>query len=322
MTPPFLALSSLSLLSSLLYAGSTYSTPLTPSSEASIAGASTTFAAPSSRSFPRWVRSINSSYSNQFSSDLDQGGDFSVSRHSHSLGYSRAFTRQRLVGLFFEYGAHDYDFDNSPTNLWGDVQTFKIFAPIRWKFNEHWNLIARTSINSRIENGASFSDGISGSFLGALSYKLSDRLRLGPGITLNTSLEESTSIVPIILLQWDLTDSLRLETGRGYGVSPGPALNLSWQATDNWKATLGVQYERLEFRLDDRGSAPGGVGEESGASAYVAFDYKPHSTFKATLFAGIKFANDLIIDDSNGQETFSSSLDPAPFVGASLRIRF
>ncbi len=64
------------------------------------------------------------------------------------------------------------------------------------------------------------------------------------------------SVFPILIIKWNITDTLKFETGRGFGASQGPGLNLVWQATDKCKLTLGGRYERQRFRLNDDGIAP------------------------------------------------------------------
>jgi hypothetical protein len=264
---------------------------------------------------PDWVPSFRMGYLHQFDADIDNGGSFSVDRASFRLGVSRVFDRDRTVGISLGYGYDDYDFSDLVDEPWSNIHSLRLGLPVRWKIAEDWRLFAVPTVRSTAESGANFSDGVTGGFIGGVSYTFGQNLTIGPGIGVLTQLEDSASVFPILIIQWKITDDLTFETGRGFGSSQGPGLNLVWQASKKWKVTLGSRYEKLRFRLDDTGPAPEGVGEERGIPVYLGANYATGRFSELSLYAGAKFGGSLTLDDESGDRISRSDHDTALFAG-------
>jgi hypothetical protein len=271
---------------------------------------------------PGWDSSFQVGYLYQLESDIDDGGSFSVNRANVSAGVTRVFDRSRTIGLSFGYGYDGYDFSDTAADPWSDIHTLSLALPIRWSLSDSWGLLAIPTIRSSGASGSDFADSLSGGILGGVSYRFGDHLTIGPGIGVLTQLEDDTSIFPILIVQWKITDSLELETGRGFGASQGPGLNLNWQASEKWKLTLGGRYENFRFRLDDTGSAPDGVGEEKGVPVYLGASYTTSKSSELSLYAGAKFGGSIALDDSSGERIDRNDYDIAPFAGISWRLKF
>lgn len=269
-----------------------------------------------------WTFTMDAGYIDQQDTDIDRGGSFSVDRSYIAVGADYAFGRGNSAGLSLEYGNHDYSFDRMRIMPWEEVHAFTLSAPIRKVLNEKWSLFALPSVRANYEDGASASDGVTGGLLAGASYKVSDRLYIGPGLGISSELEDDLNIFPILLIRWQINDTLVLRTGRGMGASQGPGLVLDWQATEKWKLSLGTRYERLRFRLDDRGFAPDGVGEESGVPVYLGVTYKFCDAAELSVYAGVKFAGSLEIENSSGDTLYKSDYDTASFFGVSWSSKF
>ena len=100
-----------------------------------------------------------------------------------------------------------------------------------------------------------------GGFVG-VSWRINDRLTIGPGIGVISEIEDSPTVFPVLLIDWKITESLVLATGSGVGATLGPGLVLRYMATDKWSFYLGGRYEKLRFRLNADGPSPTGVGED------------------------------------------------------------
>ena len=275
-----------------------------------------------SEGIPDWVPSLQVGYLHQFNSDLNDGGSFSVDRAVARVGISRVFDRDRIIGVSFSYGYDGYRFDDLIEEPWSDIHTMGLAFPVRWALAEDWSLFAVPTVLSTVESGASFSDGLTGGFLGGAAYAFGDHLVLGPGIGVLSQLEDSASVFPILIIKWNITDTLKLETGRGFGASQGPGLNLVWQASDQWKITLGSRYEKKRFRLNDKGLAPEGVGEDRGIPVYLGASYATSQFSELSVYAGAKFGGTLTRDDDAGRQIARSDYDTAAFVGLAWKWGF
>jgi len=276
----------------------------------------------SPENIPDWVPSFQMGYLHQFDSDLNDGGSFSVDRAVARVGVSRVFDREHIAGISLSYGYDNYSFDDLIEEPWSDVHTLGLAFPVRWALGEDWSIFAVPTIRSTVESGASFSDGLTGGFIGGVSYTFGDHLTLGPGIGALSQLEDGASVFPILIIKWNITDTLKFETGRGFGASQGPGLNLVWQATDKCKLTLGGRYEKKRFRLNDDGIAPDGVGEDRGIPVYLGASYATSRFSEFSVYAGAKFGGSLTHDDESGHEIANSDYDTALFTGLAWKWGF
>ncbi|MBT8076556.1 MAG: transporter, partial [Gammaproteobacteria bacterium] len=113
-----------------------------------------------------------------------------------------------------------------------------------------------------------------------------------------------------------------LSTGRGLAASRGPGLTLSYKLNDDWSLGLAGRYEDQEFRLDDKGVAPGGIGRDQSVPLVFNASLTPNSKLNFNVFAGVEFAGKLKIKDADDVVVEESKYDPAPIFGATAQIRF
>ena len=113
-----------------------------------------------------------------------------------------------------------------------------------------------------------------------------------------------------------------LETGGGLAASRGPGLQLTWQPTSQWRLALGGRYEKIRFRLDDKGAAPGGIGEDEAIPLYALAEYSWSDDLKLSLIGGAEVGGNLRLEDSSGNLVSESDMDTAPFVGLTFKGRF
>lgn len=265
-------------------------------------------------------------YINQGRSDLEAGGEFRVESFisQASIGYRSHSSKEFSIGVGFRRDAYDFGGGSgiSATNPWGNIDTLGIAASTRWAFADDWSLLGIPMIRVMAEEGADWSDSVSGGGLVGFSYRVNDRLTIGPGFGALTQIEDSLSVFPVIIVDWKINDRLKLETGRGLGASQGPGLLLSYSLNPSWSLLAGGRLERLRFRLSRRGPVPNGVGEDRGAPLSIGARYSWMRKGSVTVFGGFDVAGELQVDNSAGRELTSSNYDPAPFFGISANLRF
>jgi hypothetical protein len=273
-----------------------------------------------------WGVSTFVRYSRQFDTDVDSGGGYRADRATASASLRYAFEQRRTISLAVGYNFDGYDFYGS-TGLaglrpWKNIHSVRFGVPIRWGLDDRWTLFGVPTIRSTGEQGASFSDSLNGGgFVGA-SYYLDENLTIGPGLGILTQIEDDTTVFPILLIDWRITERLSFGTGRGEGATLGPGLYFSWQPNTQWTFSFGGRYERLRFRLDDSGVAPRGVGEDRAFPLVGGATYNISPRAQLTVSGGILFGGRLTLEDQNGNTIDEQDYDPTPFLGASLRCRF
>jgi hypothetical protein len=147
-------------------------------------------------------------------------------------------------------------------------------------------------------------------------------LTIGPGLGVLSQLEDSASVFPILIVDWKITDRISLETGRSLGATRGPGLNLDYRLSDSWSFGLGARYESLRFRLDDKGAAPGGVGEGSSIPLYLSATYSRGRDLQVSAIAGVDLNGELRLEDSEGRRLARDDYETAPFLGVTFNVRF
>jgi len=117
---------------------------------------------------------------------------------------------------------------------WENVRDARISAPLFWRPNRDWSLFAIPTVRWNAETGASLGDGVNGGLLAAASYRVNDRLSIGPGVGFFSEIEDDADWFPVLAIDWRLTDTLSITTGRGFAASRGPGLSMKWEPNNRW----------------------------------------------------------------------------------------
>jgi hypothetical protein len=262
----------------------------------------------------------------QGETDLDDGGSFQSARFNIEAGHGYQWKGTNGVSLTLGYSYDGYDFSSGGSERgigepWDDIHTFSISAPIRYGINRQWSAFLVPSVRSTGESGANFSDTITGGVFAGASYRFGDRLTIGPGIGVIGQIEESATVFPVLIINWKITDTISLETGRGLAATLGPGLNFTYRPSERWWCMVGGRYEKLRFRLNSSGSVPGGVGEDRAFPLYGGCTYNVSPQSSINFIAGVELGGELSLENESGQRIVKESYDSAPFLGLTFNIR-
>mgnify|MGYP001826064232 CR=1 FL=1 len=258
----------------------------------------------------------------QGKADLDGGGSFKAQRAFLRAGALYRFGGGVSAGLFVSGGRLDYDF-NTPSPVFEDINDLSISVPIRFPAGENVSVFLAPSLRYDYERGASRSEGQTYGVFGGAAWKVSDSLTIGPALGAFTQVEdESLRFFPALLVDWDISDKWNLSTGTGLGATQGPGLTLSYATSDKLKFGISARYENIRFRLNDQGPAPNGVGQDRSLPVVFSVDYEPFPRSSISAFVGAEFNGQLRLEDSQGNRIETRDYDPAPLVGAAIRLAF
>ncbi len=241
-------------------------------------------------------------------------------------GLTYAPSRERQVGVSIAGGIYDYRFSGSGAFAspapWDRVRTVQAGGFWRQAVGDRWSWLLAPSVRAQAETGADLGDGVTAGAMLGTAWRAHPRLTLGPGIGLFSEIEDDPSPFFFPMIDWKITDRLSIGTGRGTGATRGPGLGLTWQATPAQTLGFGGRYDRLRFRLDDVGDAPGGVGQERTFTlvASVSQRLSPWATLMG--MTGVSFAGDMRTEDRDGRHLTDADLDPAWMLGAHLALRW
>lgn len=259
----------------------------------------------------------------QGGADLDGGGSFSARRYVLRIGGLYTFPNRVSAGIVSSGGQTDYDFGNAVVAPFGDVNEYRISLPVRFPVGDRAQALIVPSFRYDYEDGAASSDGFTWGAFGGISWQLSETLSIGPAVGIYSQLgDDDLDIFPALLIDWEFAPRWSLATGTAPGSTEGPGLSLSYQVTDEVKLSLAGRYENLQFRLDNTGLAPGGVGEDRSFPLVLAVDYSPAIFFRATAFLGAKLGGTMKVRNAAGTVVNEQDYDPAPVAGFAFRLFF
>ena len=273
----------------------------------------------------RTVYSFSFSPINQFESDFDQGGSFSVQRYGFNFDTSTPVATSLRAGISLGYEFEKYHFSGTTAfagaDPWSDIHRFSVGLPVSYRMTDSWSLFISPQVEWYGESGvANWEDAFGYGAVFALSYRVSPGLTLGAGAGVFSRMEETKGF-PYIAIDWKITEELRLNNP--FRTSPsGPAgLELSYRISDRWEIAAGGAYRSFRFRLDDSGVAPNGISEIDSTVGYARLTYRMGSDFKLDLYGGAAFNGKVRIAGSNGNELGSDDFKTAPMMALSLTLQ-
>lgn len=274
-----------------------------------------------------WVLTVSGGAAHQAEVDLDDAeGAFAVDRWFVSAGVDYGWSRRDSIGIAVGAGRSTYEFDEN-ANLggrapWKEIDDSRVSVIGRFGFGETGSLIIIPSLRQYGEDGASSSDGQTYGLLAAAFWRINEDLTIGPGMGVFSRLEDSARVFPILAIDWDISERWNLSTGEGLAASQGPGLTLRYTLNPNWSFGLSGRYEDIEFRLNNDGPAPGGIGRDEVLPVVLSAKLQPNPRVDLSVFAGVELGGKLTLMDEFGTTIEESDYDPAPLFGAAFEFRF
>ena len=274
-----------------------------------------------------WYFKINGAGAHQSEVDLkDNTGGFSKDRWFVSAGVDYAWDRRTSLGISVGGGQSNYDFNDESGfgggEPWNKIDDTRVTLNGRFGFGETGSVFIVPTLRFNREKGASSSDSSTWGVFAAMTWRLNENLTIGPGIGIFSRLENGTRVFPVLAIDWDISERWNLSTGRGTASSQGPGLTLSYELNEDWSFGLTGRYENTEFRLGDKGPAPGGIGRDESMPIVFSANLTPEKRINFSVFAGLGFGGQLRIKDSMDVIVDESDYDPALLVGATFEFRF
>jgi len=268
--------------------------------------------------------SLTGGFVSQLSSDL-MTGEYDVTRFDFAVGAQTRLAEKLDASFVFRTMWDGYDFsDDASLGLgsapWEDIYTLSFGARLKYTINDRWSLAGGPAVQFARESGADWSDAATvGGTISAI-YQWSESLAIGVGVGVLSQIEDDPLVIPIITVEWKLSDSLRIHSTAP--TTTGLGAEIIWSFAPSWELAFGAGYASRRFRLDDEGIAPGGVGEETQFPIALRVGWQPHPHVHVTGFAGINVGTELKLESSSGAHIASEEPDGALFFGFAARLQF
>jgi hypothetical protein len=261
----------------------------------------------------------------QFQSNLDGGGEHSVSRYVLSADARTDINDTLKMGFGLRYDFADHHFSGDTVfagqDPWENVHRLGFNVDFTYRPARTWSLNVTPSFTVAGETDADWDDAlIYGATVSASSY-FSRNLMLGAGVAVFEDIEES-QVFPFFVIFWQINDHLRLSNP----FRPGPAgpagLELAYIFDNGWEVAIGSAYRSFRFRLDDDGFAPDGVGEIESFPVFGRISKSFGLNTFLDLYAGASLYGELTVEDKDGRELIADERDPAAFAALSFTVKF
>lgn len=255
--------------------------------------------------------------------DLDDSkGDVSFSRVGAGLSVGIPIGQRSQLDINPEYELLIYDFHNTGTLLptagepWGEIHRQSLSARLATQVDQRLRWYLGGSVTGSAEDGADWNEGLTFGVLGGVAYALSETLQVGGGIAITTQIEEDPLPVPVLTVNWQFAERWRLSNERRLG------LGVFYEPDEMWKFGVIASYERNEFRLDDSGPLPDGVGRDRRVPIAAVVSIKPSASVRIDAEAGVYVFQEYKFEDEGGNEIAESDADPAAFISIRLTYSF
>ena len=267
-----------------------------------------------------WRVNVTGAHAGQPNSSLGENADFRVDRSVMDMSANRRLGNRWFGGVSLGYEEDHYRFSGVGSDrLWDDIRYLKLGLSLRYLANEDWSIFGFPVLRYSAEEGASLSEAQETGLLAGATYRVSHTLSIGPGFGYFSGIGETDDLFPILLVKWQITETLALETGRGLAASRGPGLVLKWRPEQDREFGLAIRYEKSRFRLEGDEMR---IGQDRAIPLIATATW--HVVRKLTLsaLASVKTSGRLDLESRDGRILQRLDYDAVPLVGLVAKYQF
>lgn len=261
----------------------------------------------------------------QLKANLDGGGKAGWNSLGVNLNVSHQFTRAWSAGVSAAYVSEDWKFDSpsvfGPGAPWGRVNRPSVGLNVSYATSTDTAWFVAPQVQWAYESGANASDGVNYGAVFGVTKVFSPTLVVGFGLSVFRQIDD-TKYFPFVIVNWQITDKLRLGNPLPAGPAGGAGLELAYALTPEWELAGGASYRDYRFRLNDEAAAPGGLGRNSGIPVFARLTRKFGPAARIDVYAGLVANGKLRLLDTNGGTLRSTDYDTAPLFGITGSVSF
>lgn len=254
----------------------------------------------------------------QAQSDIDKGGDFSISRFLAGVGLPVRFNDQFALATTAKFELASFDFGGSAANAWDTIDTLTLVSLLQYHIDDKWSVYGGPIVRVSAESGANFSKGWSGGGAAACNYRVNDTLTVGGGFVAVSQIEDDPLILPIVTVNWRFADEWKLLVGFNDLATAGYGAQVTYDMGDFWTFGFGGQFHKSRFRLDTADA----IGQETAFIMSLSATYKFSDAIAATGYVGMATGGQLRVENSGGKHGVESDYDSTPIVGGKVSFKF
>jgi hypothetical protein len=261
----------------------------------------------------------------QFAGDLGQGGDVQWSSAMISGNVTRQFVPAFAAGLALRCDYQDWRF-GSPATFDGKAHWQRLQRPgaslnLSLALSRTLVVGASPMVEWACDTRAKPGDALTYGAVLSAAKVFSPRFTLGAGASVSRQFY-SVKRTPFIIVNWKLTDRLRIANAVPAGPLGGAGVELCYAPVPDWELAGGGVWRSDRWRLEKQGSSAGHVGETSFIPLLTRLSRKLGPKARLDLYAGASTDNRLTVKDSDGREIAHHHYGVVPAISATLSGRF
>ena len=264
---------------------------------------------------------------NQFDTDLDNGGSVRWAGVQASANVTRQFTSEFAAGVSLRYDYQNWQWNKNTAAIfggrapWSQLNAPLVGVNLSYAVAPGWRLGLSPSVEWSGESGAKAGDSLNYGALMTATRTFSPDLVLGFGFGVFRQIDEN-KVFPFVLVNWKITDRLRLGNPLQAGPAGGAGLELAYAFSDRWEVGGGGSYRSYRFRLKEDGPVSGGIGENRYIPLFARLSYSFDKATRADFYAAGFVNGRLSVTTSGGSEVYREDYESAPAIGVTLSHRF
>lgn len=247
---------------------------------------------------------------------LDDGSELRATQYEISTEIERFFGEGWMYGWGLAHQGSTYQASGSgpigASGLEVHVQRTRLFGHLGYQDLPGFGVFVGPSFELATELGANLEDAwMFGGFAG-VTYVVDETLVVGVGVAASSQLEDGVQLLPIVLLDWRITDAFRLTTDGRYG--PGGSLELIYDFGPI-EAAIATSYLAEQYRLENEGDVPEGVVKETRVPVWIRVSTQATDRLRLDAYVETAFFGSFELSNREGVETSTNDFDPYVALG-------
>jgi len=221
--------------------------------------------------------------------------------------------------LKFEDSVYDFnDFKHESPGVKTPIDNawlWRLTPNLTYVANEHWIFQGGALLQSSSQVGADFGDTLTYGAYGLVMYRVNENLTIGGGAAYYTLLEDGSSLLPLLSIEWKINDQWRF-TGRG------TEARISYFPQPQVSVYVAGSYDTREYRLEESAPYSNGVLTDDSVPVRLGCQWTPTDQLTIAGEVGAIISQTLTFDDSKGHRIVKDDVDPTVFIGLQFSYKF
>ena len=259
----------------------------------------------------------------QFTAPIDGGGRVGVSRGGFEYRLNSKVTDDDDLQFRFSFQQDQWNFRGAGLGAedpWAEISTIDFSIQLMHQYSHTTKWFAGGLLRSSFED--EFADGVVAGGNVGFVHSFTNDFTLGLGVGLIEQELDDHRFFPLFVLEWKISDALRLTSDLSTRFGSRTGLELVWAPRNDWTLGAGLSFEYGRFRLDGGGTAPNGAGEATAIPLTLRATRRFSPTFDVTIYGGLAFSGHLNVINASRQVIHSRDYDLAGTIGILGQIKF